>query len=266
MQRERACQTDLLLVAARKLACLLLRAGALDGELVDVLIRQRVDRLAVTPLDEPAQQVLEQFILRLHERERNVPFQRLIQQQTHAAPVLRHERERGAQARLGVVQRDLFTVKLDRAARVVQTHHAVWDAELALTGETADAEDLALAHVQIHVPDDLARHIDPQSADGHNGLCVRQLACLGDRRDIDLTTDHPLRDAVNIGFLCRDVLHDLAVAHDHDLVAHVQDLMQTVRNKDHSDSLFRHAADGSEQRFGFLFRQDRRRLIKDQQL
>ena len=73
-QRKRLGKTDLLLIAAGKFFGLLQRAGAFDLKLIDVLLRHFADRFFISPLDQRAQIVLEEFILYLHGRKSDVPL------------------------------------------------------------------------------------------------------------------------------------------------------------------------------------------------
>ena len=123
-----------------------------------------MDCLFITPGDRS--DFFEEFVLNLHGGERNIPLQRFIEQQTYAAPVLGDEGKRCVEALSRAVERNRFAVKLDGAACFIKTHYAVGDAELTLTGKTADAENLALLHIQGHVAHGLARHIDPEITDG----------------------------------------------------------------------------------------------------
>ena len=148
-------------------------AGALDHQFTYVLLGYIMDGLFITPGD--GADFFEEFVLDLHGGERNVPLQRFVQQQTHAAPVLGDEGQRCVEALSRAVEGNFLPVKLDRAARFIKAHHAVRNAELALTGQTADAEDLAFLHVQRHITHGFARHIDPEVADGQNRFCARMI-------------------------------------------------------------------------------------------
>lgn len=97
----------------------------------------------------------------LHGGERHVPLQRLVQQQAHAAAILRHEGQRGVQTLAGTVEGDGLAVEFHGAAGLVQTHDTVGDTQLALTGQTADTQDLALLNVKVHVADDLTGAYPP---------------------------------------------------------------------------------------------------------
>ena len=84
--------------------------------------------------------------------------------------------------------------------------------------------------------------------------------------NIHLAAHHGLGDAVYIGFGCGDILNHVTVPHDNHLVAHGQDLVEAVGNKDDGNAPLGHTADGIQQRIRFLLRQHGGGLIQDQQL
>ena len=96
-------------------------------------------------------ELVQVFALDLHGIEDDVVLDALVQQQAHAAAVLGDHRQARVQRSLGIVQRQLLAEELHLALGGVEAHHAVGQADLALTGQTADADDLALAHVEIHI-------------------------------------------------------------------------------------------------------------------
>ena len=191
LEREGLGKADLLLVAAGELARLLPRSGALDRQLLDVALGHLADGFLVAPFHEAAEIAAKELVLDLHRRERDVPLQRLVQQQTDAAPVLGDEGERGVQALARAVERDVLPVERDAAARVVQAHDPVRDAELALTGQAADAENLALLDVKADVAHRLARHIYPEIADGEDRLLLRVLPYGNAGGIFYASADHP---------------------------------------------------------------------------
>ena len=80
---------------------LLLRAGALDLQLVNIAVGHGADGLFIAPFHKAAKQALEKLIVDLHGREGNVPLQRLVEQQAHAAAVLRHKGKLRVEAAAG---------------------------------------------------------------------------------------------------------------------------------------------------------------------
>ena len=224
-----------------------------------------MDGLFVAPCEETHS--LQELVLHLHGGERHVPLQRLVQQQTHAAPILGHEGQLGVQALPGAVQRDRLAVELHGAARLVQAHHTVGNTQLALAGQTADAQDLALLHVQIHVADDLAGHIHPQLADGHNGAGIGVVAdVVGSAAGSHLAPHHVVGDVADVRLAGGHVLDHITVPHDDHLIAHRQDLLQAVGDEDHGDAPGGHAADGVQQRLRLLLGEHGGGFVQDQQL
>ena len=110
---------NLLLVAAGELLGLLLRAGALDLQLVNIAVGHGADGLFIAPLHKAAKQALEKLIVDLHGREGNVPLQRLVEQQSHAAAVLRHKGKLRVETAAGRVERNGLAIELDGAARLI---------------------------------------------------------------------------------------------------------------------------------------------------
>ena len=94
-------------------------------------------------------------------------------QQTYAAPILRYKGQGGVQTLAGAVEGDLFPVQLHGAARLIEAHDPVRDAELALTGQTANAENFTFLNVEGDVTDRFTGHIHPEVADGHHGFQIR---------------------------------------------------------------------------------------------
>ncbi len=58
----------------------------------------------------------------------------------------------------------------------------------------------------------------------------------------NLAADHLPRDLGDVGLSGRRVLHNMAVAHNDDLVADRHDFVQAVRDEDHGNAARRHAA------------------------
>ena len=106
-------KANLLLVAAGELLGLLLRAGALDLQLVNIAVGHGADGLFIAPLHKAAKQALEKLIVDLHGREGNVPLQRLVEQQSHAAAVLRHKGKLRVETAAGRVERNGLAIELD---------------------------------------------------------------------------------------------------------------------------------------------------------
>ena len=176
--------------------------------------------------------------MHLHGVEGDVVLDGLIQQQAHAATVLGNHRQARVQRGLGVVQRELLTEELHLALGGVEAHHAVGQADLALSGQTADADDLALAHVQIDALDGLAGHVDPQIAhlQGDGIALVLDLA-LDLNHAVLAAADHQRCELLHAGLFLFAGCNQLAVAQDGDVVAGVHDLVQAVGDEDDGDAL-----------------------------
>ena len=110
-------QADLLLVAARQLLGLLPGAGALDVEQFDVFFAERFHALVVALGEDASQDGLQVLAVDLHGGEGDVPIEALVEKEAHAAAILGHEGHARLE-RLGRrVERDVFAVKRDFAAR-----------------------------------------------------------------------------------------------------------------------------------------------------
>ncbi len=96
-------------------------------------------------LSRPPEERAQVLPVDLHGGEGDVPVQALVQQQAHAAAVLGDEGHAHAQHGARGVQGHLPAVEADRSAGGEQAHDPVGNAQLALAGQAADAEDLALA-------------------------------------------------------------------------------------------------------------------------
>ena len=266
LEREGFGEAHLLLVAAGQLPRFLLGADAFDFKLVYVALRDLTDGLLVAPFDKAAEIVFQKLVLNLHGREGHVPFQRLVQQQADAAPILRHEGQGRIETFARAVERDLLALEDDLTARLVKAHNPVGDTELALSRETADAEDLAFLDIQAHITNRFARHVHPKPLDGHGSPCVGMIPNLNFGGGSDASADHTFRNLTDIGAGRGDVGDHEAVAHDDDPVADGKDLVQSVRDEDNRDAAFGHGANGIEQRLGLLLGQNGGRLIQDQEL
>ena len=167
-----------------------------------------------------------------------------------------------------VVEPDRLAEELHVALRVIHAHDAVRNADLALTGQAADAEDLALADVQGDVLDLLARHVHRQMADlERDRRILRELARVGgDESGLALASDHHLRQLGHVG-VCRARLADeLAVAQDGHAVRRRDHLVQAVGDEDDGDALGGNALHHAQQLRRLGLGQNRRRLVEHQQL
>ena len=128
--------------------------------------------------------------------------------------------------------------------------------------QAGEAEDLALAQLEAHVPDRLAA---PQVADLEHGLAGRRI---GDRRLGlgEAAPDHHGDDRVHRRRGGRHGADVLAVAHDGDAVRDLLQLVHLVRDVDDADALGLELADDPEQLGDLGIVQRRGRLVHDQDL
>ena len=266
IHRQRARNADLLLVAAGERARMLLRGEAADIQFLDDLVGIGANRLAVAQMR--AEELFGKIAVDLHRVEYDIVFNRFIQQQAYAAPVLRHDGHAVFERLPRVVQRGFFAKQLDLALARINAHHAVGNADLALSGQAADAEDFALPHFEGNVVDHLARHIHGQMTDlERNRRILRQFARFGgDKGRFALAADHHLRKLSHIGVLRAALGDELAVAQDGNPVRRVDDLVKSVRDKDDSDAARGDILHHLEQLSRLALGQNGSRFVKDQQL
>ena len=167
LDREGPGQADLLLVAARQLLGLLAGALALDVQHAHVFLRELFScPVRRAPSAGPREAgagtarricmaVKARFQSRPSSSSRPTPRR---SSDTKAMPSCRTSR--------GEPMGHFLPVEADRPAGGEQAHDPVGDAELALAGQAADAEDLPFAHGEAHVPDRLPRHVHPEVLHG----------------------------------------------------------------------------------------------------
>ncbi|MPN08689.1 hypothetical protein SDC9_155974 [bioreactor metagenome] len=215
----------------------MLGAGAPDFQLFHIVFRLFLNCILVTPLDGTAQVLLEVFILDLHGRKGDVPLQRLIEQQTHPAPIFADKRHSGIKEVAGIVQINLISLEGNLPAGREQAHCSIGNTELALPGHASDTQDFSLMHLKAHIPYRLTGHIHPQIFNAENHRRFLVIECTGlALGSIHITPHHPTGNIGDDNPLCRDRLDDLAVTHDHDGVAHINNLLKTVGDENYGNS------------------------------
>ena len=167
-----------------------------------------------------------------------------------------------------VVQRGGFAKKLNLARAGINAHHAVGNTDLALTGQTADAEDFAFAHFEGDVAYRLARHIHRQMAELQRDRRIRaHLARLGgDEGGFALAADHHFGQPGHVGVLRTALGDELSVPQDGDAVRGVDDLVQPVRDKDDGDAARGDILHHLEELRRLALGQHGGRLVKHEQL
>ena len=166
-----------------------------------------------------------------------------------------------------MVQGELLSKQLHLALRRVQSHHAVRQADFALPGQTADAQNFALEHVQIRALHGFAGHIDHEIADFHGDLPLLGRRAAFDRvRRFAASADHQRRQLLGGGLPLFARGDQLAVAQDGDAVGRVHHLAQPVSDKDNSDAARRDVLHHVNQLLGLTLGEHGGRLVEHQQL
>ena len=210
---------------------------------------------------------VEEIAVDLHGVEGDVVLDGLIEQKAHAAPVLRDHGHAAFQGVGRVVEGQRLPKELDLVGGGgIEAHDAVGDADLALTGQSAHAEDLALAHVEVHALDVLAGHIDDKVLYGKGdvGVFVFRLRRGGDH-GLALASDHQLRELDQRGLALFAGGGQFAVAEDGNVVGGGHDFIQTVGDEDDGDAALGDLFHDGKQRFRLGLRQNGGRLVKHQQ-
>ena len=149
------------------------------------------------------------------------------------------------------------------AGRHESARNHIRERVLPVAGDPGDADDLMLPHCQIDRFEIVvfAGTLRRDIFEAQHPLARRQ--GLGPGAN-DLASDHHLGELVPVGLGGRDDADQPPPAQDRDAVADLQDLVQLVRDDDGGPALFHQAAQRGEQALGFLGRQDRRRLVENQ--
>ena len=210
--------------------------------------------------------VVQVFALDLHGVEDDVVFDGLVQKQSHALAVLRNHGDAGAQCVARRAQLQLFAKQLHLALGGIQAHHAVGDAQLALTGQTADAEDLALEHVKADALHFFTGHVHVQVAHLHGHIALGGGTVIVLHHGLALAADHQLSQLGDGGVLRLTGSGQLAVAQDGDGVGRGDDLVQTVGDEDDGDAAGSDLLHDGDQLRGFALGQHGGRLVEHQQL
>lgn len=147
----------------------------------------------------------------------------------------------------------------------MQSHDSVGDAQLSLTGHTADAENFSPVHRQIDVAHRLAGHVHPEIPNLHDGFAVLAFFMLLIFRLVDASPDHGAGDLPHAGFRRCGLKNDFAVPEDDNVVTDIHHLMQAVRYEDDGDAVGGKAPHGIEQYFRLALRKNGGRFVQHQQ-
>ena len=270
MHFQRARDAHLLLVAAGQRSGELIHRSAANVQLIDHPLGFPADRLFIAQGGDglPEQlELLQEIIVHLHCVENHVIGDGLIQQKTHLAAILADHRDAALQRIAGFVQFQRFAAKFHFALGGVQTHHAVRNADLALTRQTADAQNFALVYGERYILDLFAGHADLQMADLHGDFIGKGLFARGGfHHAFASSAHHQLRQFQDVGILRGLGGDQMAVAQDGDGVRRRHNLIQAVGDENNRDAACRDLLHHANQLFRFGFRQHGGRLIEYQQL
>ena len=131
------------------------------------------------------------------------------------------------------------------AAGGEEAHDAVGDAELALAGQAADAEDLALADGEADTSRTVSPGMSTQRCSTERISSPNSRFSLG-RAGSAATLRPTIQEAMSRTVTPGDrrVLDGEAVAQHHDAVGHVDDLVEAVGDEDDGDALGGQVAEG----------------------
>jgi hypothetical protein len=251
---EPARNHHLLLVSARQRGHAALDARRLHAD----ALGQFAGRLLLRPLPhEPRTAMLAEVVHRDVEADREVGDQPLdlaaLGQQADA--VLQRLRRVVQAHGLAVAQNSLVV-------HAVGAHHAQREFGAARADQPRKAEDLALVHIEA-VDRPALRELDLRHlehlASARRGLRLRRKVVL------DLAPDHHLDQRVHIGRAHVRMPRVGAVAQHADAVAHLEDLVQVMRDEDHRHAPGAQLAHDPEQVPGFVRREGGGRLVEHQQ-
>ena len=146
-----------------------------------------------------------------------------------------------------------------------QAREHVEQLALPVARHAGHAHDLAGAQAQVDaVQADHAQRVgDPQAARFEQHRCARRRAWLNPA-NVDLASDHGLGQAFDAGFGDRQFLHHAPGAHHRDLIAQAHHLLELVGDQQNGGALLAQAIEHAKQMLGLLRRQDRGRLVQDQ--
>ena len=149
-------------------------------------------------------------------------------------------------------------------ARRVQSHDSVGDAQLSLTGHTADAENSPLYTVRLTLRT-VSPGISTRDPNLHDGFAVLAFFMLLIFRLVDASPDHGAGDLPHAGFRRCGLKNDFAVPEDDNVVTDIHHLMQAVRYEDDGDAVGGKAPHGIEQYIRLALRKNGGRFVQHQQ-
>ena len=252
-------ENDLLDIAAGQFAHGMENARCIDGQLGDDLAGLGPGSLAVDkdPLVEGI--VLEQDIVGDIHRGDQAHAKAILRDEAHADPQLDDLAGRFAD--------DLIAMEPDAAARRrLETSDRFTELFLAAAGQTGHAEDFAMAEGKA----DLAEALDATGV-GHRQITDLQAksgAVHGRavNRQVDGPADHHFNQLGRRGQVGADGADGAALAQDRDPVTQRKDLIELMADENNRLAIFAHAVQDLEQMGDFLWGQDSRRFIEDQDL
>ena len=89
--------------------------------------------------------------MNLHGRKCNIPLKGFVKKESHTPSVLGNKGQGCIQASSWVVKRNGPAVKFHFTARFAKPHDSVRNAQLALSGQSAYAKNLAFLDIKIHI-------------------------------------------------------------------------------------------------------------------
>jgi len=145
-----------------------------------------------------------------------------------------------------------------------QAHDPVGDAELALAGQPADAEDLPLAHAEAHVPHGLPGHVHPEVLDRQQLLPQDSGLMAPGALGGHFPPDHPGGHVAHADPGDRRLLDHPPVAQHDQAVGHPQHFVQAVGDEDDGNALFGQVAQCLQEHLGLGLGEHRGGLVQHQ--
>ena len=148
----------------------------------------------------------------------------------------------------------------------IKPHDPVGNADLPMSGQASDPEDLTLLYLEGHVPGNLARHADPKMVKLQADFLIFLLMAHLTVQYLNLAAHHKLRH-LNRAQVSRVVIpHHLAVPEDKHMMGVILHLIQFVADEDKSNPALGHGADTGQELLCFCFRKHCGGFVQHDQL